>query len=353
MIRRKASVDEKRANGLTVCTWNVLADCCCDDSDNGFPYASERARDPTERARKQLLIIAVENPDLLALQEVDKPKRFQPFLEEIGYEVTYFKRHGSPLGTMIAIKKALEFVCWNKADLPQNRFFIGVTFYYKGAIFEFWTTHLKAKAEGEQARIEQAESIAFFLNDKNTNYIVAGDFNDHPDSKCIKILKEAGFRNASENYVRLLSRPFTTFKTRRDATGHPDQQKKTEDYIFFKGSNIVLTGFEEGDYVSWAIENNTLELRPPGLPSEQFPSDHLPVNAIFAVKGTSEVPKQRSTSERLIQVYDDRPTLEESSYPGAYVFPPVSGLVRTTRMDLVLQKLGEGTTIYDKKLETQ
>lgn len=281
MIRRNASIDEKRANGLTICTWNVLADCCCDDSDGGFPYVSEATRDPAKRARKQLLILASEYPDLLALQEVDKPKRFGPFLEEIGYKVTYFKREGSPLGTMVAIRESLDFVMWNKAELSENRFLLGVTFTYKDAIFEFWTTHLKAKADGEAARIQQAARIALLLDNEQTNYILAGDFNDHPSSECVKILKQSGFCSADEACVRLKPRSFTTYKTRRDSEGVPIEQKKTEDYIFFKGRDVVLTGFEEGDYVSGAIQNCTLELKPPGLPSEQFPSDHLPLVATF------------------------------------------------------------------------
>lgn len=47
------------ANTFSVFTWNVLADCCCKDDDEGFPFTSAQARDA--KTRKQLQLSIIEN----------------------------------------------------------------------------------------------------------------------------------------------------------------------------------------------------------------------------------------------------------------------------------------------------
>jgi len=314
---------------LKVCTWNILADCCCDDSDQGFPFTTESARDPYERARKQLLVIAKENADLIGLQEVDKPERFLQFLSVIGYDVTYFKRDGSPLGTLVAIKKSLQMIMWEKAELPENRFLLGVSFSLRGMPFTFYTTHLKAKREGELARIEQSKSIAVYCENAVCNYIVAGDFNDLPGSTCVSIMKKAGFVNVSDAGVLYYERPYTTYKTRRSPDGKPDTQKKIEDYIFFKGPNVTPVYCGESKYLASLRRYRNFKITPPGLPNDKWPSDHLCLRAIFHADDEAVAAKRRNKLEEERKMCDEGPPFlvkideddNDSVVPGATVFP--------------------------------
>lgn len=274
-MQRAKSFEKDDPVALSVASWNVLADVCCDDSDQGFPYVSEKARNVHERARKQLLILASVNADIVALQEVDKEGRFRPFLEEIGYDVSYRKRSDSPLGIMIGVKRNLCVAMFNHMELPGNRFAIGATFTYQNAVLDFWSVHLKAKSEGAASRLEQVKKLAQ-MTSNDSNVIIAGDFNDTPESDCVREMLQAGFASADAASVRIPIRDFTTYKVRKGASRQPKIEKKTEDYIFFRGPHIKLESFKESTFVPARLE-------PPGLPSEDFPSDHLNIGAMFTI----------------------------------------------------------------------
>src|SRR6056297_1386791 len=87
---------------IRVMQWNVLADSCCDQSDNGFPYVELSVLENTEaRHRLQLEQIEQCSPDLLALEEVDCAEHFQQWLSEHNYDYRYSKRNDSLLGIMM------------------------------------------------------------------------------------------------------------------------------------------------------------------------------------------------------------------------------------------------------------
>lgn len=89
--------------------------------------------------------------------------------------------------------------------------------------------------------------------------ILLGDFNTTPGSKTYKLLSNKSL-NFESAYMRLGKEPsFTTFKIRERV------EKKTVDYIFTRGFSIIRL-----------LSMPTVEtIGKSGLPSQNYPSDHL------------------------------------------------------------------------------
>jgi len=95
-------------------------------------------------------------------------------------------------------------------------------------------THLKAHVEGGQVRIEQAkqfisaldemksESLENHVKDKKLYTIISGDFNDHPDSEPLRIVKEGP--NLKSQFDE---EEFTKFYIKKN------EKRSITDYIMF------------------------------------------------------------------------------------------------------------------------
>jgi len=255
---------------LSIFSWNTLADWCCNGDDQGFPYVPEAARDPKTRAAKQLEHILASNADIIALQEVDLPERFEKPLQDAGYQVLYRRRSRSPLGLLFAVKKsALSIDVKLEFNLGDDRIALGYVVTYADTMLVICTVHLKAKAHGADVRTQQIEKLVQ-LNAAFTNIIIAGDFNDLPESDCIARLQQSG--------LEMVQGPtgvpeLTTCKMRKTSTGEREMQRKTEDYIFYHTTDIKPIA---------PLVLATPEIPEVGLPSVEFPSDHLSLMATFA-----------------------------------------------------------------------
>ena len=227
-------------NKLRVATWNILADSLCTDDDQGFPYSSEKERDPHRRARLQYKILAQQKAEVIALQEVDDIDRLQPFLEAMGYAVQYRQRETAVLGTVLAVKKTLLIV-FSRTGLPDDRQLNTALLDVGGRRVIVATTHLKAKAEGEEIPKRQIARILEVSDSSVASCILLGDFNDTPDSPCIREIENAGFTSAIDGSDSKPVFPFTTMKQRKGTDGQKTTVSRIEDYIFYKRLFICIS----------------------------------------------------------------------------------------------------------------
>ncbi len=267
---------------VRVFQWNVLADCCADDTPEGFPYVPKEALDPILRRPMQLREIIADNADVIALEEVDRPCLFEELLKEEGYYVLYNKREDSPLGVLVAYKEdeytveAKNMITFAHGGqvatillLKDNR---------SGRKFVFAATHLKAGDNDESKRVRGLQSKELLSHVKNMsddwtqrrwrpedkreavmsgNVILAGDLNDDTSVNAVNTWTEL------DGFVKALPERFdkTTFKMRKGEYGN---LKKccAEDYIIHNGTTARVRKLPQ-------------DFEDPYLPSEDFPSDHL------------------------------------------------------------------------------
>jgi len=89
------------------------------------------------------------------------------------------------------------------------------------------------KMMGTKKRIIEINNLLNFINEKKCdNIILAGDFNDTPDSEVYKILENAGFKSVNKT---INDKEIHTFPSKNPT--------KCIDYIWVKGDNIKIKDF--------------------------------------------------------------------------------------------------------------
>jgi len=266
-------------NYISVLQFNTLADCCAKTDSLGFPFVDPSVLDWGFREPKLEKDIFRYNPDLIALEEVDKPEVFERMFTKYGYTSTYTKSSKSNHGIMLAWKTSLfKFLDYHDLQysfggISQTQVAGMVNLKYIGEEWSmnitFASTHLKSKTNFRGVREAQLEQFNHFIQKhKKGGVLMAGDFNDVPDSKMIYLLGRK-MEDACSKHME-----YTTFKTRPSFSGEdPTEIKRIIDYIFYDKSFFtpinILGCPPHVDY--------------PGLPSELHPSDHLSLYAKFRV----------------------------------------------------------------------
>lgn len=141
----------------------------------------------------------------------------------------------------------------------------------------FVGTHLKAKAPFAHIRMSQAQGIIEYLKEKHPNsahIIISGDFNGEPDEPCYDTILTAGFSSAYRKILNDREPTFTTWKFRAH-DGIEQEQCRTIDYIFYKPQGLTP--------VAILKLPSKEEIGPNGLPSNEYPSDHLALETIFKI----------------------------------------------------------------------
>ena len=265
---------------VRVFQWNVLADSCATDADQGFPYVPKEALDPILRRPMQLKEILADDADVIALEEVDSPHDFKFALEHREYKVLYNRREDSPLGVLVAYKE-------NKYTLKAKNM---ITFTNGGQVatvllledktsgreFVFAAAHLKAKDDEASQRVRKLQSTELMSHVTNMSddweerctwnkryaemkghIVLVGDLNDAARSDAVREWTDLdGFGLAlPENYDN------TTFKMRK-GSGWKGAECCTEDYIIHNGTTTRVRPLPQ-------------DFEDPYLPSKDFPSDHL------------------------------------------------------------------------------
>ena len=255
-----------QGEGIKLMTWNVLADQFALD----FPAV---AQSNLLWANRRVLILEeiVRNaPDIICLQELDHYEDFlEPELKSRGYGSVFKKKRGwhkDGLSIFYSLSKFSQ-VDSHEVVFPGHQFAIGLQLEgldHKN--FLIFTTHLKAKSQFDLLRVEQIATLFKYLSAfQDIPIILCGDFHSIPGSNAyISLLGNAigltsvyGVQNEPE---------FTTVKQRNTL------EVKTEDYIWQRGFRPT------GILSIPSLE----EIGATGLPSGNYPSDHISLVAFLA-----------------------------------------------------------------------
>lgn len=262
---------------LKIMHWNILAAISADNTEMGFPHTLPEYLNWEHRRELIIKMIRDENPDLVSLVEVDKQQR-DDLIKEFSndYKIShYFKENtsketdnSSKDGSMILIKKLhyLSVIYFNAHQFKYNEKKYSQIIHFANIIINgrrliFSSIHLKAKKDFTQDRIKQVREVKHYLRgfDKNTKIIIAGDFNDDPNSVPIEMMRD--------NYQMISDRSqITTFKRRKD------YKKATIDFIFgsYNLSNSIISADIPKEYLA-----HDPKYQENAFPCDEFPSDHL------------------------------------------------------------------------------
>ena len=199
-------------------------------------------------------VIAEVDPDILMLQEVDRGWILAGGVDILEYmagvfpmEFAFTPAHDHQFGNAVFANRPISNVQSFQlpyGDGPQRRGVVAAD--YMGVTYA--VAHLQHK-ERDDTRVAQAESLLTQLQ-ADGPVVVAGDFNDVPDSRAVRTMLEAGFVSAQD---------WAGFEAPTYVTA--DTQTRI-DYIF--GRDVVFLEFHLLDHVLW--------------------SDHLPLVVIITTE---------------------------------------------------------------------
>jgi endonuclease/exonuclease/phosphatase family metal-dependent hydrolase len=257
-------------NMLSVLTWNALNNCYATPDIRGFPFVDEKVLKKEHRLPRIIEILMKGDYDVICLQEADLI--FEIVAEVASKYNCYI--HSTENDLAILYKK--ELLCLEQrvvmfkdacSDPSMSQYFLSVilskldpTQPYKEHIVTVVTTHLKAKEGNEEIRRRQIEALLDDVAETRVHshfpLIIAGDFNEIIDNPASLEMVSRDFSNAYEG--------FTTVKKREDLI------KRQIDYIWHRNVNIVSSQ-----------RLGPEEIPDCGLPSVEWPSDHLALVAHF------------------------------------------------------------------------
>ncbi len=272
------------SKNIIVLSWNTLADSLTlsSPSYDAFPKVSHKTLE--WKFRKELLIEIIHKyrPDIVCLYEVDHyDDWFKLEMYKRGFESHWCKKlsEGNLDGTAIFWKNTLfnfPKIVILPYDNRESQFafiaeFTGFKDSKNPKPFIIASTHLKSKPSFEERRLRQGTKLLDelkhmrFRKDKPIPTIICGDFNDVPDSLvCTIIDKSYQSCNPVKTETSDRNTSWTTWKERSDHV-----VKRIIDYMWVSDDIEILS---ESAYVS--------DVDGP-LPSEEFPSDHLPIVGVF------------------------------------------------------------------------
>ncbi|UJR35677.1 hypothetical protein I4U23_028427 [Adineta vaga] len=140
-------------------------------------------------------------------------------------------------------------------------------------------THFKAKKQFASSRTNQANALIDFIRStysKETNIIVAGDFNGEPDEPCYDVLIKSGFNSAYRTLMNGHEPSYTTWKFKSREEQNEKEESRTIDYIFYRAENLTP--------IAYLAFPDKRSIGPNGLPSANYPSDHLALQIVFRIQ---------------------------------------------------------------------
>lgn len=239
--------------------------------------SSEFSPDPEcQRFNMMMVEIKNQNPDIICFQEVDRPELLSKAMQKIGYTGIWSRKYNGVKDSLATYWKDDMFRHSNndsiklmestsqivtKTELMNNNFTLCI-----------WNCHFKSKAENEDIRIKQVDSMfnwpSFTVSAADVQFI-AGDFNCTLNSPSMKKFKEyCGMRNAYEDVYG--SNYYTTAKIKFGV-----RIIRESDYIFH-GNNCRARSLLSIPHVD--------ELGEDLLPSHLYPSDHFMIMVNYEFK---------------------------------------------------------------------
>lgn len=265
--------------------WNIL----CDEYSYDWKTAPNielkyKIWDYRVKLFSQILSIKDNISDLYCFVEVDKQDDIYMMLNNIVgqklYDSVYFQRPNTPLGIMLVYNrykfnliKNYRYLLGN--NVKQNFALVALLqeMFYPFNIFCLIITHLTAWDKNEQIRVNQVNNL--FDNLKNDNnlkklkiskFILCGDFNTGPESECVKIVIENGFKSIFENEDKDNNKFTMVIDTMDEGI-----KKLKFDYIFISDNINIIKKIMPIEYLNFEK----------GIPNENFPSDHIYLQTEF------------------------------------------------------------------------
>lgn len=225
--------------------------------------------------------------DIYCFVEVDKQLEIYQMIQYKNnqeknnlYDVIYFPRPNTPLGIMCVYNKyKFKLIKYEKYLLGENKnhnFALCAIFQEKLSPNEFFcvlVTHLTAWDKNENIRIKQVDNLLYCINnDKNilkykiNKFIICGDFNTGPSSKCIKQMNDNHFHSIFENEDENDKSYTMVIDTLDEGI-----KKLKFDYIFKSNTVNIYNKHMATEYLDFEK----------GIPNENFPSDHIFLQAEF------------------------------------------------------------------------
>lgn len=248
---------------FTFVTWNVLASSYVRAS--YYPRSDARHLDPKWRALAVVARARTLDCDLMCFQEVESAMfdALRMALVEMEYVGLHAQKQNKPDGCAV-------FFRVGRFQLVESRRIIFrdgsghvaqlVTFDHEGKRLAIVNTHLKWDPSDTPAALKfgfrQASEIVVALQSERARHaaqIVCGDLNVTPESDVVAELRAADFRAAHE----------------RGFSCNSNGVAKLIDYVFYRG-----------ELRADPIEPRVIDDETP-LPSEEEPSDHLPLAVRF------------------------------------------------------------------------
>ncbi|CAD8086794.1 unnamed protein product [Paramecium primaurelia] len=234
-------------NTIKIFQWNTLADTLSD----AFPLINKEFLQWNHRSQLIAQFIKHYSSDIYCFEEVDHPEFFEQVLQD--HLFIYQKKQHNNDGILIAYRKNLKLQSVNiipflENNKVSNQFFIKVDF----LDFVLIVTHLKAKTDFEKIRRNQLEQINKQL--KEDKIILCGDFNTQPQLEAVS------------NFIEISGMKCTNITVPTTSKNRGKLETNIKDYIFYKGVHLKQSQVGPTDGV---------EINENGLPSQQFPSDHI------------------------------------------------------------------------------
>ncbi|CAF0828912.1 unnamed protein product [Adineta steineri] len=284
---------------LHVLQWNVLAQGLSNPERN-FVRVKKETVSFDNRKWRILEQILIRQPDLFALEEADIYECFlKEHLLKHGYTCFFTPKPKSPCfvfendsdnfkgpdGVLLCYKTQLfdeihrYYYQQSDDDTRGKPFFAILELKHKPSSKNiiFIGTHLKSKKSFADLRITQTDAILQYLTKNYStqkHVIIAGDFNGESDEPFYDSICKTGFSSAYRTLLNDTEPPFTTWKFR----AHDEvefEQCGCIDYIFYKPEGFVP--------ISMLKLPTKEEIGVNGLPSNEYPSDHLAIETIFNI----------------------------------------------------------------------
>ncbi|KAL4502033.1 hypothetical protein ABPG73_020170 [Tetrahymena malaccensis] len=306
---------------IQITSYNILADQYTDPW--YFPYCPKQYLNFDYRKWKIVEEIKLINSDIVCLQEADHIENFyyQQF-QELGYQVYYALKPCRNEGILVMFKKdkfkfIAEYVInfdsqipdsFNKANYQRNNnaLIIELKHLNSDQKLVIANTHLFWNPQNEEVKLLQTAQILENLTKyykQDENIFLCGDFNSMPSSNVIKYItdkKEPHLSRVEKQFSKYvlikdmmaIHKMFSEMNLINLKSSYSDYQKTgkhpeftnytqnfqgTLDYIFY---NPNMKQFKLNDIREIPIDYVKKEK---GLPSEWYPSDHLPITAIFSI----------------------------------------------------------------------
>lgn len=262
LLPRNEQVLVNNPPDLKIMTWNSLADQLATD----FPAVNPDFLKWDHRRDLILEEIDRINSDILLMQELDHyTDCLLPHMKEKGFEGVFQQKSGWHRDGIAIFYKSDKFTVLDNylVNFPGSQFAIGLKLQMQEHVFYVFTTHLKAKKEFDKERVEQVRRLFEFIQGlERFPMIIGGDFNSVPGTNAHSSLVNNPF-GLTSIYHESSDVFYTTIKIRKTL------EVKVEDYIWTCGFDVL----------SYYNLPSREEIGPNGLPSQNYPSDHLSLAA--------------------------------------------------------------------------